>query len=387
MTGAALTESQRSTILLSIRTLLDISLARPVVCQRGRERASVLSKSGLICGILVVVLGACTPSLDALPAQETQRVSAVTGMQVVAPSATLTPILPTATPSATLTSTRTPTLTPTLTPTRTPTRTPSVTPTASPTSSPTPSETPTATPTPTAGPTPDGVARQLHVPILMYHYISVPPTGADIYRKDLSVTPARFESHLQYLSDAGYQVITLDDLLYALTQGRPLPPKPVILTFDDGYEDNYRNAFPLLRKYGMTGHFFIISDFVNAGRAGYMTWEQIKEMAAAGQLFGSHSRDHPSLRSKPVDYLVWQALGGMEAIQEHLGYHPRWVSYPSGGYDKQVMAVYRSANYWGGLSADQGATNSLDDIFHLRRVRVRGSNTAEDLAALLELDW
>jgi peptidoglycan/xylan/chitin deacetylase (PgdA/CDA1 family) len=106
------------------------------------------------------------------------------------------------------------------------------------------------------------VVRELRVPILMYHYISTPPPGADIYRKDLSVTPARFESHLQYLVRAGYQVVTLDDMLYALTQGRPLPPKPVILTFDDGYEDNYLNAFPLLQKYAMTGHFFSISDFV-----------------------------------------------------------------------------------------------------------------------------
>jgi peptidoglycan/xylan/chitin deacetylase (PgdA/CDA1 family) len=231
------------------------------------------------------------------------------------------------------------------------------------------------------------VARQLHVPILMYHYISVPPTDADIYRRDLSVSPDRFESHLQYLLGAGYHVVTLDDLLYALTQGRPLPSKPVILTFDDGYEDNYQNAFPLLQKYGLTGHFFIISDFVNSGRPGYMTWGQIEEMAAAGQRFGSHSRNHPNLSGKPVDYLVWQALGGLEAIQEHLGYHPRWISYPSGKYDRQVLAVYKSANYWGGLAADQGATHSLNDIFRLSRVRVRGSYTAQELATFLEMDW
>jgi len=221
----------------------------------------------------------------------------------------------------------------------------------------------------------------------MYHYISTPPAGSDIYRVDLSVPPERFESHLQYLRDAGYQTITLDDLLYFLALGRPLPEKPVILTFDDGYEDNYSNAFPLLQKYAMVGHFFVISDFVNASRPGYMTWPQIEEMAAAGQRFGSHSRDHPDLRGKEVDYLVWQALGGMEAIQEHLGYHPRWISYPSGGYDEQVIAVYRSAHYWGGLTTEQGATHSLDGIFALKRVRVRGSYTAADLARLLELDW
>jgi len=289
-----------------------------------------------------------------------------------AATATLEVLSPTAMPSPTL-------VTPTRTATATPTRT--ATPTATRTDTPTPS------PTPTPGPTPDGTARTVRVPILMYHYISEPPPDADVYRIDLSVPPERFDDHLRYLSDAGYHVITLDDLLYALTLGWPLPEKPIILTFDDGYEDNYLNAFPLLQKYGMVGEFFIITDFVNQARLEYMTWAQIEEMAGTGQRFGSHSRDHPDLRGKSVDYLVWQALGGMEAIQEHLGYRPRWISYPSGSYDEQVIAVYKSAHYWGGLATHQGATHTLDDIFELTRVRVRGSHTAQDLATLLRLDW
>lgn len=267
------------------------------------------------------------------------------------------------------------------------------TPPAQPTITSTPTFTPTATPTPTAtmtatpGPTPDGIARALRVPILMYHYISEPPADADIYRRDNSVSPERFESHLRYLREAGYHTITLDDLLYALAQGRTLPEQAVILTFDDGYEDGYTNAFPLLQRYALVGHFFIITDFINQGRPGYMTWPQIEEMAAAGQRFGSHSRDHPNLRGKPLDYLVWQALGGKESIEEHLGYHPRWISYPAGSYDEQTIAVYKSAHYWGGLTVRQGATHTLEDIFELQRVRVRGSYTAEDLARLLALDW
>ena len=261
------------------------------------------------------------------------------------------------------------------------------TPTATVSPQPTATHSPTATQTSTPGPTPDGVARTLQVPILMYHYVSVPPDGADIYRRDLSVTPALFESDLKFLTDAGYHAITLDDLLYALAQGRELPAKPVILTFDDGYQDNYTNAFPLLEKYDMVGHFFVISDFVNQERPGYMTWPQIEEMAAAGQRFGSHSRDHPSLKGQSDDYLVWQALGGKEALEEHLGQHPRWISYPAGQYDDRTIAVYESAGYWGGLTTQQGATHTLDDIFELKRVRVRGSHTAADLGRLLALDW
>jgi peptidoglycan/xylan/chitin deacetylase (PgdA/CDA1 family) len=221
----------------------------------------------------------------------------------------------------------------------------------------------------------------------MYHYVSEPPADADIYRRDLSVSPRQLDAQLSYLRNAGYTVVTLDDLLYALTLGRPLPQKPVVLTFDDGYADNYTNAFPILRKHGVTAHFFVITDFVNAERPGYMTWNQIEEMAAAGQRFGSHSRDHPNLQGQSVDYLVWQALGGTEAIQEHLGYHPRWIAYPSGQYDARTIAVFRSAGYWGGVTTHQGMTHTLDDIFELQRIRVRGSHEPEDLGALLTLDW
>ncbi|MCX7670266.1 MAG: hypothetical protein N2439_09360, partial [Anaerolineae bacterium] len=128
-------------------------------------------------------------------------------------------------PTPTATETVTPAMTPTAPPTATPT--PPTATSAPPTVTPTPSATPMPTATPTRGPTPDGVARVARVPILMYHYISEPPPTADIYRQDLSVTPARFASHLRYLQENGYQVITLDDLLAFLAYGAPLPARPV----------------------------------------------------------------------------------------------------------------------------------------------------------------
>lgn len=289
------------------------------------------------------------------------------------PNVTFTPA-PSATSNLALTATRTATPTSTTTMTLAPTATHTAT------------VTPSSTPTP--GPTPDGVQRELSVPILMYHYTSQPPAGADVYRRDLSVTPQQFAEHMRYLRDAGYVTITLDDLLYALTRGDPLPPKPIILTFDDGYVDNYESAFPILRENGFVGTFFIMTDLVTDEAAGYMTWPQIEEMSAAGQRFAPHGRqDHRSLAGRSIDYLVWSALGSKEAIEEHLGYHPRWIAYPSGQYDAQTIAVFKSAGYWGGLTIKQGTIHALDDIFELRRIRVRGSHTAEDLANLLALKW
>jgi len=113
---------------------------------------------------------------------------------------------------------------------------------------------------------PDGAQRQIRVPVLMYHYLSVPPANADIYRKDLSVAPELFAQHLDRIRAEGYTTITPYDFIAALQTGTPLPEKPVLITFDDGYRDNYENAFPLLRERGMVATFFVVTDFFDEER-------------------------------------------------------------------------------------------------------------------------
>lgn len=279
-----------------------------------------------------------------------------------------------------------PTATATVTASTTPTATPTVRPSATPTVTPSPTATPTSTVTP--GPTPDGAVRRARVPILMYHYVSEPPPDADVYRKDLSVTPAQFEAHLQALQEAGYQAIPLVDLVSYLATGQPqLPANGVVLTFDDGYVDIYANAWPLLQKYGFTATIFVITDFVDMQRPGYATWEQLAEMHAAGIDIGSHSRDHADLTGRDTDFLVWQALGSREMIESRLGFTPRLFCYPAGRYDDLAIQVVRSANYWGAVTTQQGATHASDAPFELTRVRVRGSHRASDLLRLLTTDW
>jgi peptidoglycan/xylan/chitin deacetylase (PgdA/CDA1 family) len=240
---------------------------------------------------------------------------------------------------------------------------------------------------PTLQPTPDGTVRTVRVPILMYHYLSEPPANADRYRRDLSVAPGLFEEHLLRLQGEGYTTISLYDLLAHLTQGASLPERAVILTFDDGYRDNYEYAFPLLVKHAMRATFFVVTDFIDEERPEYLTWPMAREMYAAGMSIESHGRNHVSLRGKAVDYLVWQALGSLETIEYELGVRPRFVSYPAGEYEQATIDLFRSANYWAGVTTIQGATHSSDNLFELRRVRIRGSTTPDELARLLALDW
>ncbi len=236
-------------------------------------------------------------------------------------------------------------------------------------------------------PTPDGVVRTVQVPILMYHYISEPLATADIYRRDLSVAPERFAEHLHRLQAEGYQAISLYTLLAHLTQGAPLPERTVVLTFDDGYRDNYEYALPILVEAGMTATFFVVTDFIDDQRPEYLTWDMVRAMYAAGMSIESHGRNHVTLRGQSSDYLIWQALGSLETIEFELGVRPRFVSYPAGEYDAQTIAIFQSANYWAGLTTQQGATHQSDDLFTLRRVRIRNTTTADELMRLVALDW
>jgi peptidoglycan/xylan/chitin deacetylase (PgdA/CDA1 family) len=236
-------------------------------------------------------------------------------------------------------------------------------------------------------PTPDGVDRQVRVPILMYHHVQAPPPGADALRRDLSVTPADFEAQLRYLKAEGYESITLNDLALHLTVGKALPPKPIILTFDDGYTDAYTHAFPLLVRHGFSGTFFLISAPIEAGDAEFLSWAEVDEMHAAGMRFEPHSYDHPDLRNRGFQFLVFQILAPKEAIEARTGEPCRFFAYPSGRYDQYVIDVLRSADFWGAVLTEQGATHGSGDLFTLKRIRVQGSDTVDDLARKLSLDW
>ena len=237
-------------------------------------------------------------------------------------------------------------------------------------------------PAPTATPIP--IPDRARVPILMYHRVSELPPVADSLRRDLTVSPQGFGEQLRYLADAGYHPITLTDLYLHLTQGYPLPEKPIVLTFDDGYRDAYNVVFPLLLDYGFPGTFFVLASPAEYESADYLTWAQIREMSDAGMAIEGHGRDHVDLRGRSYDYLVYQILGIQEAIHYHTGRLPRFFCYPSGQYDADVVAVLKSAGYWGAVTTDWGKEHTLETFFQMSRVRVRGSDTLESFVGKLE---
>lgn len=359
--------------------------------RRTRSRWKTLTAI-VILPLVALLLSAAYWRTGMLSPQREEGASSVTLARIAEQSTSTWTATHTASP--TLTDTPTPSTTPTSTPTSIPTstptstHTPTPTPTATATHTPTPTPTYTHTPTPTPLlPTPDGVPRQVRVPILMYHHIEDPPPDADAWRSDLSVRPKDFKAQLRYLKQEGYETITLNDLVLHLTVGKPVPPKPIILTFDDAYADAYTQAFPLLKRFGFTGTFFLISEPVDAGDPNFVSWAEVEEMHAAGMRFEPHSFNHPDMRDRRFEFLVFQILAPKEAIEARTGEPCRFFAYPFGRYDDYVVDVLRSANFWGGVLTEQGATHTGDDLFTLRRVRVHGGDDLDSFIRYLNLDW
>lgn len=239
-------------------------------------------------------------------------------------------------------------------------------------------------PLPTPSPTPIDLPDEARLPILMYHYVSELPPDADIYRRDLTVSPDNFREQLQYLADAGYRTISLTDIHLYLTRGIPLPDQPVVLTFDDGYIDAYEVVFPMLLEYGFTGSFFVLATPAHLASADYLTWDQMSEMSDAGMDIQAHGRDHVDLSDQPYEYLVYQILGIREAVEDHTGRAPLFFCYPSGRYDEDVIAVVQGCGYWGAVTTEWGRTHTLEGAYAMPRIRMRGVDTLETFIDKLE---
>ena len=296
-----------------------------------------------------------------------------------APSPTLTAA---ATVTATATRTPAPTGEPTLEPTRSPTAPPTLEP--SPTPLPTSTHTPAPSPTSAPPPTPDGTDRNARVPILMYHRVIDLAADAGAAQRDYAVSPAQFEEQLRYMRDQGYQSISLYDLNRSLQTGGALPDKAVILTFDDGYRDNFVSAFPLLLKYGFTATFFINTQPIQDKYPAYMIWEQVEEMSRQGMDIESHSHSHPRLDKLPVEDIVREVRVSKEAIEKHTSKTARFFSYPYGHYDQQVVDILISEGFWGAVTLRSGLVHGSRAMFDLSRVWVRYDDTLDSFAAKLE---
>jgi peptidoglycan/xylan/chitin deacetylase (PgdA/CDA1 family) len=188
---------------------------------------------------------------------------------------------------------------------------------------------------------------------------------------------------MQYLQDSGFSTITLYELHYALQTGTALPPRPVVLTFDDSYIDHYQYVFPLLREMNFTATFFVITQRSDSGNPNHLTWAQIAEMSAAGMSMEAHTKDHIGLRGRDRETLVYQVLGSIESLGAHTGVMPHMFSYPAGQYDDFTLSVIGEMPVWRAVTTQSGARHTTDNYLEMPRVRVTNDMSGPGLVQLL----
>ncbi len=232
----------------------------------------------------------------------------------------------------------------------------------------------------------DTEERAVHVPILMYHYVDTPPANADETLQDLTVTRANFDAQMAWLKAQGYESITPDQLIGALWHGNKLPKKPVMMTFDDGYANAWYNAYPVLLKYGFSGTFFVVTDWLDESKPGYLNWNLARAMIHGGMYIESHSRSHYDLRNRTHEWYQNQIVKANQSIQAHTGIQPRFFCYPYGGYDNIAIRELQAAGIAAAFTENDSRFEYASNTMRLPRVRIRGRYSLEDFIGAVTLD-
>lgn len=224
----------------------------------------------------------------------------------------------------------------------------------------------------------------VQIPILMYHAVHVmDPSEAS--NANLIVAPDNFEAQIKAMVDAGYYFLTPEEAYKALTENA-LPAKKVVwLTFDDGNEDFYTIAYPILKKYKAKATNNIITGFVKKGNAGNLTVKQMKEMMAHGMSFQSHTVNHPDLSVNDKATQKAELTDSIDFLEDKLNTKVNTIAYPSGRYNQTTLDLAKKT-YKLGLTTNEGLASAKDGLLSLNRVRILPTTTSKGLLSEIATD-
>ena len=226
-------------------------------------------------------------------------------------------------------------------------------------------------------------ARISRVPVLMYHEIAGPEDSSS----RLAVAPSAFADQLLYLRDEGWKTITAGSLSGNFSDDAgTLPERTVVLSFDDGYEDFYTQAMPLLSKYEFTATLFMTSGWVKEAKpAGppMVSWAQLSDIARAGIEVGAHSATHPQLDQLDGGRLTQELFDSKKELEDHLGVEVPGLAYPFGYSSGVVRRMAREAGYAYSYAVDNRTAAAGSDLFAIPRLTVKRSTTLAEFGRLV----
>ena len=223
--------------------------------------------------------------------------------------------------------------------------------------------------------------------VLMYHKIGVPPKKSNL--RKLWVSPKQFAKQIDYLNKHGYTTLLFSELAQIYNGNMKMPKKPVLITFDDGYKNNYTEAFRILKEKRAKGNIFLVynsiggynhwHDPIGEPWINMLTWEQVKEMDESGLMdFGSHTMNHPNLPAIELNTVSWEARESKKRIEEKLGREITAFAYPygAGAFVPEVRKRVLEAGYLFDFSIKQGIApwHWNREKMALKRLFIRGDD-------------
>jgi peptidoglycan/xylan/chitin deacetylase (PgdA/CDA1 family) len=221
------------------------------------------------------------------------------------------------------------------------------------------------------------------VPILMYHRIGALRSSLPAITLRLTVQPSVFAGQMTWLKRNGFHAVSQLQVFRALEDGGPLPRKPVMITFDDGYRDVLWNASPVLERLRMPATEYVITGRVSGPDPSFLTWGELRVLQQRGITIGSHTVTHRPLTWLTPSQAFAELRNSRRALARHLGHPVDWFAYPFGDENARVVALARRAGYLLAVTTHAGFVQSANQPLLLHREEVTDTTGVAGLAGLL----
>jgi peptidoglycan/xylan/chitin deacetylase (PgdA/CDA1 family) len=225
--------------------------------------------------------------------------------------------------------------------------------------------------------------RSVRVPILMYHRIGPLTASLPAMTRALTVDPRSFAAQMRWLARHGYHAITQEQLFGALEHGAPLPHRPVMITFDDGYRDVLWNAAPVLARLHFAATSYVITGRISGADPSFLTWPQLHVLERLRVEVGSHTVHHVQLPSVSDATALVELTASRRALEAHLGHPVQWFSYPAGRESPHAVRLVARTGYVLAVTTQPGALQEAGAPLLLHRDEVLSTTSARGFAALV----